>query len=132
MAMLEWTSHWQLWAHIAIALYVFRALSELLCGLVRAIVVSLREVPAVTAAGTAVNTCILSKCPALRHFSASPWAPGPASQTVLGLAKHTGSSVYQWREVVVAPDGVELLLDFKAPAGHSQSPSRSSPARHPA
>ncbi|KAJ9523773.1 hypothetical protein QJQ45_019962, partial [Haematococcus lacustris] len=50
-------------------------------------------------------------------------APHP-TQTVLGLAKHTGSSVYQWREVVVAPDGVELLLDFKAPAGHSQSPSR--------
>lgn len=34
-------------------------------------------------------------------------------QTVLGLAVQVGTPEYQRREVVVAPDGVELLLDFK-------------------
>eukprot|EP00983_Pelagomonas_calceolata_P092595 1157685-Pelagomonas_calceolata.AAC.12 len=36
-----------------------------------------------------------------------------ASSTVLGLAVQVGTPEYQRREVVVAPDGVELLLDFK-------------------
>jgi len=35
------------------------------------------------------------------------------AQTVLGLAVQVGSPEYQRREVVVAPDGVDLLLDFK-------------------
>lgn len=52
-------------------------------------------------------------CPSLSRFKACPWAPGPCSQTVIGILKHSGSLQYDRREMVAAPDGVELLLDWK-------------------
>ncbi len=83
---------WRSWAvtQLALALFMSRALGEVLGGLVAAPFRSLAERPALVYKPTHANTFLVDRCPALQSFRAAPWAPGPMSQVTAHTARCQG------------------------------------------
>jgi predicted alpha/beta-fold hydrolase len=75
----------------------------------------------ITCAATEANARLLAACPALKHYVATPWLPGPHLNTLwAGLARGSPHVTYQ-RVLLPLGDGGAVALDW------SQMPCRGQP-----